>query len=113
MDLAGIRETRRIAVVAIERGLIDPSVLWDLAYHCALDGATTPRELFEGVLTPQQLDEIAGPPSKAEADAELDRLLEPQTLQRRGTADVETIMVDEDTADRVEGPVRGPLPSDS
>ncbi len=39
----------------VARGLIEPNALWDMACRWTLGGASTPQELFEGILTPEQL----------------------------------------------------------
>ncbi|MGK3999810.1 protein kinase domain-containing protein [Sorangium sp. So ce1024] len=55
MKLAQTREARALAVAAVARGLIEPNALWDMACRWTLGGASTPQELFEGILTPEQL----------------------------------------------------------
>src|SRR5262245_14375691 len=58
MKLALTREARALALAALGRGLIEPRALWDAACRWTLGGATSPRELFTGVLTPEQVDEL-------------------------------------------------------
>ncbi len=47
-----------MALLAIERRLIEPRALWDAACRWTLGGATSPRELFTGLLPPDQIDEL-------------------------------------------------------
>ena len=59
MKLALTRQARALALAATARGWIEPRALWDVASRWTLGGAATPRELFAGVLTPEQLDQLA------------------------------------------------------
>ena len=57
-----------MALLAIERRLIEPRALWDAACRWTLGGATSPRELFTGLLPPDQIDELyraVAPPANA------------------------------------------------
>jgi serine/threonine-protein kinase len=64
MKLALTREARAIAVAAASRGFIAPHIVWDAACRWTLGGANSPRELFVGLLSPEQMEEVAGPPSQ-------------------------------------------------
>jgi len=64
MKLALTREARAIAVAAANRGFIAPHIVWDSACRWTLGGAGSPRELFVGVLSAEQLEEVAGPQSQ-------------------------------------------------
>ena len=65
MKLALTRQVRAIALSATSRGLIEPHAVWDFASRWTLGGAATPRELFAGTLTPEQLDQILAEPEVA------------------------------------------------
>jgi len=67
VKLGQTREARALAVAAAARGLIGPNALWDAACRVALGGVGSARELLEGLLTPEQIAqlaaEIAGDPA--------------------------------------------------
>jgi serine/threonine protein kinase/formylglycine-generating enzyme required for sulfatase activity len=58
---------RSIATAAMERGLLDPSTAWDLASRWTLGGASTPEELFAGLLTAEQIEQLC-PATEGEGD---------------------------------------------
>jgi eukaryotic-like serine/threonine-protein kinase len=60
VKLAQTREARSLAIAAVRRGLIDPNALWDMACRWTLGGASTPHELFEGILSPEQVTMLLG-----------------------------------------------------
>ncbi|HVY46862.1 MAG TPA: SUMF1/EgtB/PvdO family nonheme iron enzyme [Minicystis sp.] len=64
--LAQSREARALAIAAAERGLVEPKALWDLATRWSLGGASSPRELFEDLLTREQVEELADGVVKSE-----------------------------------------------
>lgn len=72
MKLGQTREARALAIAAASRGLIGPQALWDAACRIALGGVSTARELLQGLLTPEQIDqlltEIAGEAPCPEAE---------------------------------------------
>src|SRR5215213_10172391 len=63
MKLAQTREARALALAAVARGLIHPDVLWDMACRLTLGGVSSVRELFDGILTPEQIAQLADEPS--------------------------------------------------
>ncbi|AUX25920.1 protein kinase [Sorangium cellulosum] len=69
MKLAQTREARALAVAAVARGLIEPNALWDMACRWALGGASTPQELFEGILSPEQISALLGPEGRGPSSA--------------------------------------------
>lgn len=70
MKLARTREARVLAIAAAARGLIQPDALWDLACRWTLGGASSARDLFAGILTPEQMVQLAGePPAQVTAPA--------------------------------------------
>ncbi|WP_437503420.1 protein kinase domain-containing protein [Sorangium sp. So ce1099] len=78
MKLAQTREARALAVAAVARGLIEPNALWDMACRWTLGGASTPQELFEGILTPEQLAALPELLAQEGRSPHLARALSPQ-----------------------------------
>jgi eukaryotic-like serine/threonine-protein kinase len=77
VKLAQTREARALAVAAVARGLLEPNVLWDLACRWTLGSASTPQELFEGILSPEQLAALPDLLAKGGSDAAALRGIEP------------------------------------
>jgi len=80
--LADARRARAIAIAAASRGLIDAQSVWDAACRWTLGGATSPLDLFEGLLTAEQLVELSGEPSERPApEGELDLAREEEAFE--------------------------------
>ncbi|MEO7330683.1 MAG: serine/threonine-protein kinase, partial [Minicystis sp.] len=72
--LSTSRRVRAVAAEAITRGLLDPITAWDLACRWTLGGASTEDELFEGLLTPEQIAELAPRVDEEEARVTIDAI---------------------------------------
>ncbi|MFO0758548.1 MAG: bifunctional serine/threonine-protein kinase/formylglycine-generating enzyme family protein [Byssovorax sp.] len=53
------RRVRAIAEAALARGMLAPQAAWDLACRWALGGASTAEQLYAGVLTEEQIEQLA------------------------------------------------------
>src|SRR5262249_46213593 len=88
---------RRIAIAAAQRGLIELRVLWDVAFRMAQGGPETIGQLFEGVLTRDQLDDLSSD------DPDIDELLDGSAGLDDDVSDrADTLVQAKDESDRAD-----------
>ena len=65
---AASNQVRAIAAAALSRGLVSADVLWDAACRWTLGGCSCPRDLFENIVDPAQLDALLLEHGEVDAD---------------------------------------------